>query len=103
MNNKHEAIITPPKTAPSDLNPLIINKFSKSERIGAKVKFDEKYITDRKCSFQCHTTEKTSTVITITEEEGIIMVRNVLNGVAPSTYAASSSSFGNALKNCIYM
>ena len=42
MNNKHEAIITPPKTAPSDLNPLIINKFSKSERIGAKVKFDEK-------------------------------------------------------------
>ena len=43
------------------------------------------------------------TVIITTPDEGIMMLINVLIGLAPSIQAASSSSFGRPLKNCIYM
>ena len=103
INKRQAAFITPVVTAICASIPEFCRYIRRFASLTERVLVLEKYITERKYSFQCQITERIRTETIATPDDGITILKNVPSALAPSIEAASSSSFGSPLKNCIYM
>ena len=101
INRRQAALIMPVVTAICASTPEFWRYVRRLVSRTDSVLLFEKYITERKYSFQCQITERISTETIATPDEGSTIFKNVPSAPAPSIEDASSSSLGRPLKNCI--